>query len=59
MSNRLYNTKEVAKILNISIHTLYARTSSKSIPHIKIGNKCLFKQEHIDSFINQNTVEVM
>lgn len=51
----LLTIEDVARYLNISVKTLYARVDS--IPHYKIGRLLRFKKEDIDRWIESNRVD--
>ncbi len=42
---------EAAKMLNIAESTLYKKTSSKEIPHIKVGKKLTFRRTDLEKYI--------
>jgi excisionase family DNA binding protein len=42
---------EAAKLLNISVSTLYKKTSLKEIPHIKLGKKLTFRRADLEKYI--------
>ena len=45
--NELMNINEVASFLDESVHTIYNRTSNRTIPFYKKGKKLLFKKSEI------------
>ena len=50
--NKLLNVEETAALLSISPHTLRGWVSRKQIRHVKIGRRCLFRQEDITEMIS-------
>jgi len=57
-----YTTEEVAKgidgLLPISEVTLRNLRQKRKIKYTKIGNKCAYKKEWLEEYINKNVVEV-
>lgn len=53
----LLNVNQAAKELHISIHTLRSWIYQKRLPYVKLGRKCLFKQEDLEVFVNQSMVK--
>lgn len=54
---RLINKEQLAKYLDISIHTVNAWVSDRKIPYVKMGRSVKFDLKRIDKFIKKNTVE--
>ncbi len=54
----LLSISETAKVLNISISTLYRLTSQKKIPFIKIGSRVVFQPEKIQAWIESKAIRV-
>lgn len=52
----LLTVKETAKVLKISVSTLYRWIHQKKISHIKIGSRVLFSEDYLKEFIQDNTV---
>jgi len=50
------SVKEVSQYLGISCWTIYKLTSKKSITYRKIGARCIFKKEELDSWIDKHKV---
>lgn len=50
---------EVAKMLNISISTVYTKTHNKTIPFSKQGKKLLFSRKRIQEFIDSGEVKTL
>ena len=51
--------RDLAKVLTISVPTLYRWTSEKQIPHVRIGGRIFFDPETIDKWIEGCAVEVL
>ena len=58
MSNmqRLLNTEEVAKILNLSSGTVESWVFKKLIPYVKLNKAVRFDIETIEKWVRENTV---
>jgi excisionase family DNA binding protein len=54
--NDILSSKEAAKFLNIKVETLYEKTSTKSIPHFKRGNRLYFSLTDLKDWIKSNKV---
>jgi excisionase family DNA binding protein len=53
----LRNAREAARELKVSIHTLRSWMYQKKLPYVKLGRKCLFKQEDLEAFVNRSVVK--
>lgn len=53
----LLESKETAREMKISIHTLRAWTYQKRLPVVKLGRKCLYRREDIENFVNKSIVK--
>jgi len=53
----LLNVNQAAKELRISIHTLRSWIYQKRLPYVKLGRRCLFKQEDLEVFVNKNVIK--
>ena len=51
----LMTVEQLAQYLNLSAGTVYRLTSTKKIPHIKIGSSVRFKPEVIEHWIKCRT----
>ena len=51
------NIKEAASFLKLKINTLYEKTSQKSIPHFKKGNKLYFYKKDLEEWIKAGKVK--
>lgn len=47
------NAKQAAEFLQLSINTVYSKTSKKEIPHIKRGKKLVFKRADLEEWLNE------
>ncbi|MDA3823092.1 MAG: helix-turn-helix domain-containing protein, partial [Bacteroidales bacterium] len=47
----LWNIKQVAKYLNLSVDYIYQLTRKELIPLNKVGNRVLFRKEDIDNWL--------
>lgn len=54
LSRRLISVKEAAKMLGISIHTLYSWVSQRKIPFVKCGRRTEFDIKDLDAWIEKN-----
>lgn len=50
-SDRLLNVKECAKLLNVSVPTLYSYTQNNKIPYNKKGKRLLFLKSEIMDWV--------
>ena len=55
---RFLDVRECAEYLNISTHQVYKMVEMKQIPHTRISRKVLFDIKKLETFIQQNSVEV-
>lgn len=51
------NIAEAAKYLNLKVSTLYEKTSQKSIPHIKKGNRLYFNEHDLKVWLEEGKVK--
>lgn len=56
---QLLDAEETAHLLHMPIDTLYAYTSSKQIPHYKIGRRLLFDLDKILKWIEDHEVPMI
>ncbi len=54
----LLSISETAKVLNISVSSLYRLTSQRKIPFIKIGSRVIFQPEKIDAWLEKRAVKM-
>jgi len=52
----ILDVKQAAEFLRLKITTLYEKTSEKTIPHFKKGNKLYFKRDELDAWVQQGKV---
>lgn len=48
---RYLTPKELAVLLNISLHQVYKLVQTNIIPHFRLGGKIMFDIEQIEAFI--------
>jgi excisionase family DNA binding protein len=53
----LLTIQQLAEKINLRPATIYKMTSSKRIPHIKIGNRVFFEEARIEAWIESKNVE--
>lgn len=56
IERRLLNIEQASQYTGLSVHTLYAMTSQRRIPHVKVGRLTKFDLEQLDKWIKQQTV---
>ncbi len=49
----LMSVEDVARVLNISTHTVRRWASQKKLPRIKLGTRTLFDPEAVAEFVSQ------
>lgn len=47
MLDRLLSVQEVAELLGVSVHTVYAWVSAARLPFVKVGTRTKFRQSEI------------
>ncbi len=47
----ILDVKQAAEYLRLKITTLYEKTSEKTIPHFKKGNKLYFKRDELQEWV--------
>ena len=52
----ILDVKQAADFLRLKITTLYEKTSEKTIPHFKKGNKLYFKRDELQDWVQQGKV---
>jgi len=57
--DNLLSREQTAKLLNISLVTLWSITKDKIVPSYKIGRKVLYKREEVLNSINQRGKSVI
>ncbi len=53
MNKLIINAKEASKILGINYWKLLELVKAKKIPHIKVGNRILFREETLEKWLAQ------
>lgn len=54
LDRRLIDVKEAAKLLNISVHTVYSWVSQRRIPFVKLGRRTEFDIKDLEDWIEKN-----
>jgi excisionase family DNA binding protein len=55
----IMDVKQAANFLRLQITTLYEKTSQKSIPHFKKGNKLYFKRNELQTWVQEGKVKTV
>jgi excisionase family DNA binding protein len=55
---KLLSPQELSVALNISIETVYAWTSQKRIPYIKMGRLVRFNADEVNKWLDRQRVKV-
>jgi len=50
-TSEIMNIKQVSELLNISVATIYGKTSARTIPHFKKGKRLYFKRDELLEWI--------
>lgn len=53
----IMDMKQASEFLHLKITTLYEKTSEKTIPHFKKGNKLYFNRSELEAWIRQGKVK--
>jgi excisionase family DNA binding protein len=53
----ILDIKQAAEFLKLKVPTLYEKTSQKSIPHFKKGNKLYFNRNELQSWLMEGKVK--
>lgn len=53
----LWNVKQAAEALGLSVHTLYSWVSMRRIKFVKMGKRTMFDPEDIRAWINENKTQ--
>jgi excisionase family DNA binding protein len=51
---KLLNLKEVSESLKVSVHTVRLWTYQKKIPVVKLGRRCLYRENDLEKFVEKN-----
>ena len=54
---KLLSPQELSDVLSISIETVYAWTSQKRIPYIKMGRLVRFNMDEVNKWLERQKVE--
>ena len=55
--NKLLSPQELSAALNISIEPVYAWTSQKRIPYIKMGRLVRFNADEVNKWLERQRIE--
>ncbi len=55
----VFDAKEAADFLKVKVTTVYEKTSSKSIPHFKKGNKLYFHRCELEQWMKEGKVKTI
>ena len=55
----ILNAQEAASFLKVKVATVYERTSAKSIPHVKKGNKLYFHRSELEQWLKEGKVKTV
>jgi excisionase family DNA binding protein len=53
----ILDIKQAAEFLKLKVSTVYEKTSQKTIPHFKKGNKLYFNQNELQSWLMEGKVK--
>lgn len=53
----LWNIRQAAEALGLSVHTLYSWVSQRRIPFVKVGKRTMFDPMDIAQWINKNKTQ--
>ncbi|MBI5123876.1 MAG: helix-turn-helix domain-containing protein [Candidatus Omnitrophica bacterium] len=56
---KLLSPQELSAALNISIETVYAWTSQKRIPYIKMGRLVRFNADEVNKWLERQKIRVV
>ncbi|MHA2061754.1 MAG: helix-turn-helix domain-containing protein [Candidatus Sifarchaeia archaeon] len=54
---KLLSIHETSELLGLSVSTIYKYVCCRKIPHLKLGNRLLFRIEKLETWISENSVE--
>lgn len=54
---RLMTIDEAAAYLGLSVHTLYAWTSQRKVPFVKLGNRVRFDRRKLDAWLEELSMD--
>jgi len=55
----ILDVKQAAVFLRSKVTTLYEKTSAKTIPHFKRGNRIYFKRQELEAWIEKGKVKTV
>lgn len=53
------NVTQASEFLNLAVNTLYEKTSKRIIPHLKKGNRLIFKRSELTEWIETGKVSTL
>ena len=53
MEPLVFNARETAKLLDVSLRTLRRLTSQGKIPFVKVGGRVLYPRKRLEAFLNR------
>jgi excisionase family DNA binding protein len=56
---KLMTINEAAGYLGLSVHTLYAWTSQRKVPFVKLGNRVRFDVDQLNRWVSKHSVPVV
>lgn len=57
LNKQVYTAKEAAEYLCIGYETVLMYARIGEIEHVKNGNQYIFKKEHLDRWLDRNTIK--
>ena len=58
-ADEIMTIKQVSELLQLSVQTIYGKTSARTIPHFKKGKRLYFKREELFEWITQDKRKTM
>lgn len=56
---KMLTIKEAAKLLNLSVPTIYTKVSKKQIPYTKAGKRLYFNKLELESYMEGNSQKLI
>jgi excisionase family DNA binding protein len=57
MKEKLYNTRETAELLNITVQTLWEWAKRNKIEYVKIGSRYRFQKSTIEKMLTPHAIK--
>jgi len=51
---KILTIRELSEYIKLSVPTIYRYTSTRTIPHLKLGGKLVFEQDKIDAWLEES-----